>query len=48
MEKKNYVQPAIEMLEMTATPILAGSDMQKFEEIVDTPLSKDLGFDIFE
>lgn len=47
MEKKNYIQPAIEVLEMVATPILAGSLELNEEEDVDTPLSKDLDFDIF-
>ena len=47
MEKKNYIQPAIEMLEMAATPILAGSLNLNNEEEVTTPLSKDLDFDIF-
>ena len=50
MEKKNYIQPAIEMLEMAATPILAGSDPQLdlVDDTVEKPLSKELGFDIFE
>ena len=49
MEKKNYIQPAIEMLEMAATPILAGSDLGVYDdERIETPLSKELGFDIFE
>ena len=50
MKKKNYIQPAIEVLEMVATPILAGSEIGIFgdEEPVQDPLSKELGFDIFE
>ena len=47
MEKKNYIQPAIEMLEMAATPILAGSLNFNDEDVV-TPLSNELGIDIFE
>ena len=41
MEKKNYIQPAIEMLEMTATPILAGSFELNEDERVTNPLSND-------
>ena len=47
MEKKNYIQPAIEMLEMAATPILAGSLNLNNDEVT-TPLSNELGIDIFE
>ena len=50
MKKKNYILPTIEVLEMVATPILAGSEIEIFdnEEPVQNPLSKELGFDIFE
>ena len=47
MEKKNYIQPAIEMLEMAATPILAGS-LELNDEEVKVPLSNEFGIDIFE
>ena len=36
------------MLEMAATPILAGSDLPMFDDTVETPLSKELGVDVFE
>ena len=45
--KKNYIQPAIEVLKMAATPILADS-FSLNDEDVEKPLSGDLDFDIFE
>ena len=42
--KKNYIQPAIEVLKMSATTILAGSFAVDADDVTEEGLARELGF----